>query len=302
MNGGALTNYGSLTINNASTLQCYGAGGVNTFHNAGTFSKQGAGSAQFIVSSTGVAFDNTGSVSVQGGTLEIRSGGSTSQPMDIGPAGTLLFSGSFTYNPGAAITGTGTLTFTSGTHPFAAGQFNPAGTVNFTGGTITLNNSFTPASLGAVGATVTLNVAQSFNDLTLTGTLTGPGDITVAGTFNWSGGTLSGSGRTTIANGATLNLDTTAHQLNRALENNGTANWTAGALQMNGGALTNYNSFTINNPSLVRCLGTGGGQHVSQCRRFHQARRRLGPVHCQQHWGGLRQYRQRQRAGRNSRV
>ena len=65
----------------------------------------------------------------------------------------------------------------------------------------------------------------------LSGTLAGSGDISIAGTFNWSAGTMIGSGKMTLPNGATLNLNGGTHQLNRVLENNGTANWTAGALQ-----------------------------------------------------------------------
>ncbi len=38
------------------------------------------------------------------------------------------------------------------------------------------------------------------------GTLTGSGDITIAGSLNWTGGEIIGDGVTTIAPGGTLNM------------------------------------------------------------------------------------------------
>src|SRR2546427_10012097 len=100
----------------------------------------------------------------------------------------------------------------------------------------------------ATGATMNLS----------SGTLSGSGDVTVTGSLNWSGGTMSGSGRTIIASGGTLNLNNTTHDLNRWLQNDGTATWTAGVLQMSGGTFTKNGSFTANSAATLNCYGTGG--------------------------------------------
>src|SRR5437660_12707976 len=69
---------------------------------------------------------------------------------------------------------------------------------------------------------------------------------------------MSGSWRTIIAIGGTLSLNNTTHDLNRLLQNDGTATWTAGVLQMNGGTFTNNGSFTANSGAGLSCYGTGG--------------------------------------------
>src|SRR6185436_18369349 len=103
--------------------------------------------------------------------------------------------------------------------------------------TVTVNAGATVASLQAGGgsgsrmvalsSTLTVN-GDSLLDTNCTftitsGALTGAGEITIKGSLNWAGGTMSGTGRTSIANGATLNLNTTTHDLNRTLQNDGTA-------------------------------------------------------------------------------
>ncbi len=260
MQGGTFNNNGSFTANTASLLQSYGTGGTNAFNNAGTFIKLGAGTTQFTVSSSGVPFNNTGSVDVQAGTLTLDAGGTSGNTMNVAASGTLSFGSSYTHTPGGSVSGAGTLTFTNGTHSFAAGQFNPTGTVNFSGGTITVNNTFNAAALGTISAFVTFNAPESFGNLTLAsgGTLSGTGNVTVGETLNWTSGTMSGSGTTIVSAGGALNLSNSTHQLNRVLQNDGTATWTAGALQMQGGTFNNNGSFTANTASLLQSYGTGG--------------------------------------------
>jgi len=76
MNGGTIQNDGTFTASSGTTLQSFGLGGTNAFVNNGTFIKQGTGQVQFLVSTTGVAFNNTGTVDVQQGTLAINAGSS----------------------------------------------------------------------------------------------------------------------------------------------------------------------------------------------------------------------------------
>lgn len=76
MADGTFTNNGSFTVNvgSGNTFYSAGLGGTNVFNNAGTFTKQGDGTAQFYTYSTAVTFNNTGIVDVQGGTLSFQSG------------------------------------------------------------------------------------------------------------------------------------------------------------------------------------------------------------------------------------
>jgi hypothetical protein len=261
MNGGSLTNNGTFTVNSGSTLNSYGTGGVNRFDNAGTFIKQGAGAANFFVSSTAIAFNNSGTVEVQAGSLGMDSGGAHTGDFTVAAAGNVRFGGTHTLAATSQISGAGSLTVSSGSFTDAGAV--TIGTATFTGGTATFNNSFTGGSLLTVnGGTVNFNGATSFAaDATLNlsgGALGGSGDVTISGALNWSGGDMFGAGRTIVASGATLTIDNTTHNLNRVLRNEGVGTWTAGALQLNGGTFQNNGSFTANSASGLNCYGTGG--------------------------------------------
>src|SRR5262249_37799968 len=141
MNSGTLTSNGSFTADAPTTLQCYGAGGVNAFNSSGTFSKQGVGDAILFAAPAAMPLYNAGTLSVNGGTLSL-SAGTTSTMLNVENGGTLTFTGSFTYSAGGGVTGAGVLNFNGGTHVFAGGQFDPNGPLNFNGGTVTINNGF----------------------------------------------------------------------------------------------------------------------------------------------------------------
>src|SRR5688572_24478999 len=211
MNNGSFINNGIFTVSSGGGLSCYGTGGVNLFSNAGTFIKQGAGNANFFTSSTAVTFSNNGAVDVQAGTLTFSAGGANSSAITVAAAANFTISGNFTHAITSSVGGAGAFNITGGSHTFAAGaqiaveQFNLSGaTANFAG-----NVSFSNFHFGS-------------------GTLTGAGDITVAELLHWESGTMSGSGRTIVTDGATLTLNNTTHDLNRTLQNDGTATWTAG--------------------------------------------------------------------------
>ena len=243
MNGGTVANNGSFLANGgAATLNCYGTGGVNSFENAGTFTKQGGGTTQFSVSSTAVAFNNSGAVDVQAGTLALVAGGVNSSLILLPTGTTLNLSSSYNHSGSSSISGAGTLNLTGGSQTFAAGAQLNIGQLNWSSATISFADS------------------HSFTNVNFSsGTLTGSGDVTITGSLVWSGGVMNGIGRTIIGSGATLTLDTTTHQLDRVLENDGAATWAAGALQMNGGTFTNRGGFTANGgTSALNCYGTGG--------------------------------------------
>ncbi len=101
----------------------------------------------------------------------------------------------------------------------------------FAGVTITVTSSVTVnkvtsfASLEVTSGLLDIAaVSSAFNDFTLAGSaLTGGGDLTVFGEFNWSSGVMSGSGKTIIPEGGHGDLSGPAVKLlGRTLENAGT--------------------------------------------------------------------------------
>ncbi|MDB5357084.1 MAG: hypothetical protein JWN24_3537 [Phycisphaerales bacterium] len=283
MMGGTFNNNGSFTFNSAAAYQSEGVSYFNAFNNAGSFTKLGAGELDFhgnvnnSFGPTSLPFNNTGTISVQAGILSIEGVlGTSSGHMSTTAPGTLLIGYGYTFNASATITGDGTIGL-AGNYSFAPGQFSPTGTVNFISGTITVNNAFTPTALGTIGATVTFNnavnyngavnihgwatfaAAESFSALTLTGTLDGAGDVTVTGALVWSGGRMQGTGKTVSAATGTLSINTsTSLNLSRVLESDGTATWTGGNLDMNGGTLNNNGSFTYDSAARWDIYGVGG--------------------------------------------
>ena len=121
----------------------------------------------------------------------------------------VLSSGLLTY-------GLGTCTYTTGTECL-------------TGGTINLGSSATHLLDG------TLTLAAQ--DVALNGaTITGGGNLQIAGRFDWNGGTIGGSGTATVLPGAQLNIQSgTVGSLSRTLNNAGTINISTGSIFFNNG-------------------------------------------------------------------
>jgi len=119
MYGAAFNNLAGSTINVQSPLNILGEGGTNTFTNAGTFRQTVTTSTTTfgaVPGYTPVAFNNSGTVDIQTGTLSLQGGG--------------------TIAAGAAFTG--------------------AGFTRFAGGTMTVNGAATGANLALDGGTLTV--------------------------------------------------------------------------------------------------------------------------------------------------
>jgi hypothetical protein len=125
------------------------------------------------------------------------------------------------------------------------------------GGTITNCN----INLDGVGSKVTFaRTTHHTGVMTITGgTLTGPGDVTFAGTLNWSGGAMTGTGRTIIGSGATANILTAAvlKSSARRFENIGTTLVQAGELELSAGGISS-GDFVISSGAI---LHFSGGTH-----------------------------------------
>jgi hypothetical protein len=169
----------------------------------------------------GGPLNDSGTVSVQSGTLRLTAGGTSTGAYQVAAGDTLDFNN-----------GTHTLT--------AASRISGAGVVNFSGGSVGIAGSYAVASPTLVsGGTASFNgTADSTGSLTVSaGTLNGSGLLTVGGAMNWTGGSLSGgNGTVRVLAGGTLSIAPTSQVKfeNYTLEVAGTGTWT-GTAQVYGG-------------------------------------------------------------------
>jgi len=276
-NGGmALINSGTISlrdnraINNAATATWTGAGSwsndtgttfnnlmgatINiqttgdffngTFNNAGDLTKSsGGGDGITRITAT---FNNTGSVEVMSGSLELENGGIHSGSFSVADLATLEFGGgTHNLNTGSAVSGAGRMRYAGGTINFNAGDYGITGITECAGGTTNFFTGVTVSQVGELQITFgTLNLGSGENPTTSMytqsgGTLTGTDTLNVNGALMWSAGTMSGQG-TTNANGGLqlINAGTISLRDTRTLSNAATATWTgAGAFSNDTGAV-----------------------------------------------------------------
>jgi len=133
---------------------------VGTINIAGSFFKSG-GSTTSTTVGAGWTFNNTGFVYVSSGTLNISGGGSASGAFTADFDTVLSFNAPYTLNLGATLDGQGTYT---------------------------INNT----TLTIAGDSSITNVTQA------NGTLSGAGNLSIGGYYDWTSGTISGSGATNV--------------------------------------------------------------------------------------------------------
>ncbi|MBI1296751.1 hypothetical protein GC175_17485 [bacterium] len=106
-NGAAIHNLSSATFVDQLTgkrdIRHDNSGQLERFINEGTFIKSGP-----PFTGVNVAFDNSGTVEVQRGTLGLFGGGSNSGTIDIGEGATMAIRGSYLNDISGIIQGTGT--------------------------------------------------------------------------------------------------------------------------------------------------------------------------------------------------
>ncbi len=215
--GGTFNNNGTVDIQNDNE-GFYSSGTPGPFNNAGLLKRTTGSGIAYIQ----CPFNNTGSVSVSSGTLSISGDGTHTGPFNATGATLTFAGGTQTLSAASTVTAAnlnvsgGTITFNGALSVSAAVNFSfgtvvvnagySAGTSSSFGGTVTLNPAATLTSAGStlnLSGIVTLNSGEAISVTSLNqsgGTLTGSDNITVSGTFAWTGGTHGGSG-TTNANG-----------------------------------------------------------------------------------------------------
>ena len=221
--GAVLENRGSFAVSNDAVVLL--AGGIlPTFANSGTFTKSstsGTGTTDI-----NVFFNNSGTVAVTSGVLNLSNGG-TDNGGSWAPAagGTVrLTSGTFTF--GGAATGSG------------------AGIVDFNGAVVVVNGSFANAAQTRLSG----------------GNLDGSGVISTSGLFTWSGGSFNGGGGTMTAGGGMSLTGSSAKTINAYhLVNTGPATWGGlGNITMGSAAtIDNRGTFNIINDSTLSYAGGG---------------------------------------------
>jgi fibronectin-binding autotransporter adhesin len=243
----------------------FGTGTLNILHD-GSFIEVGSAAIQ-------ATFNNSGSASVNDGTLTLNGGGTQSGSFAVPTVqGALEFAGgTFDFQSTSSIS-TPNVVFSGGTAGIN-GTYNVTGSSTFSGATVTFNSGTTVGNLGAAvtvsGGSVTFNAGQA---ITLTalllsgGTLNGSDNLTVSGLFTWWGGTMSGTG-TTTANGG-ITIDGSGMTLARPLTNTGTALWTGpGDIAATADAVFNnplnavfdiQNNQTFSGPSCIPVFNNAG--------------------------------------------
>ena len=173
-------------------------GGTAAVNNDGTFEKTGSATTSTI----SALFNNSGTVNVEAGTLDLTGGGT-----DVG----------------ATYEGVGTVEFGGGTRTLDAAS-SITGNALFGGGTTTVNGGVGTGLMSVAGGTATFNGTVSTGSLTeSSGVINGTGTLTVTGLSTLSGGTQSGSGTTVAQGGAAFTGVSFGLDAGRTLQLGGTS-------------------------------------------------------------------------------
>jgi hypothetical protein len=152
LNNGTINNMAGATFALAAGSGIGNAGGINALNNAGVFSQSGSAASQVAV-----PLNNTATLQVQSGTLDLSSGGSYTGSFSLSGGAMLQFGGgTHILNAGANISGTGSLSITGGSVTDVAGV-NVSGAASISGGSASFSGAFDVASLTMTGGALTLD-------------------------------------------------------------------------------------------------------------------------------------------------
>jgi hypothetical protein len=234
---------GNLAIQGDPTFSYSLGGATSSLNVLGTLSRTTSANPAIL----SLPVNDSGTVSVQSGTLRLAGGGTSSGAYTAATGATLDFNGGTHALGGTtSITGAGTVSFTAG-NISDAGTYAVTGTSLVAGGTVAFN--------AASSSTGTLVVGS--------GTLGGAGLFTVSGPMTWTGGALSGTGGTTrVLSSGTLSLAPagTIQLAAYTLELAGTGTWSAAQTLQTGSAavlrvLAGANLTVSGDPTINAALG-----------------------------------------------
>lgn len=242
-NNNAITFWNGATINQRGTFNDangfasfieHSVGGPHNFNNIGTYNKQ---SNTLTTTDFGLAFNNSGTVNVNAGTLRI-SGGSSTGVFAIAAGATLNFQDGNNVLNGATTQGLGTFAITS----------------DNVGG----------------DAVVTVNGGTHTTPFLLSGSVLTGSSHTFQGAAAWTGGAISGAGTTDFANHVAITgPGTKLLGGGRILNLHGTTDWSGNtgnnnnAIQFSGGGtLNNLGTFNDGNAFASFIEHSVGGPHV----------------------------------------
>ena len=127
---------------------------------------------------------------------------------------------------------------------------------------------------------------MTLNDLTLgSGTLTGAGDITVAGSLNLERWNNERDRPNDHSQRSHVKPEYDDARSERTLQNDGTATWTVGALQMNGGTFINNGKFYGEQWSRLELLRVLAGPTRLTIQAHSPSWAPERPLFCQQYRG-----------------
>jgi hypothetical protein len=200
---------GSLSASGTVGFTYNQGNGASTMTNGGAFVSGGS------VSVSGI-FNNTGTLAVQSGLLQLGGGGNWSgtQSVTIGTSALLNFN--------------------NGTHVLSGGiTVSGAGELRVTGASVVITGTLDGLATARVTAgSAAFDVVQpvSVSQLLLQGgTLSGTGTMNVTNQFTWGGGTLRGTGLTQLNLTASASFEAgTKVLLERTLVIGGAATWSSG--------------------------------------------------------------------------
>ncbi|MHC4218704.1 MAG: beta strand repeat-containing protein, partial [Planctomycetota bacterium] len=251
-----MTNLGLFDVQTDADITFFGTAGA--IDNQGTFRKSGGTD----LTSVTVAFDSTGPVVVQTGTVSFNGGGTFTN--DFTGLGSVGFGGGTTTVTAASTIAVTDLTFGGGVTDMAASPITVLNAI-FSGGTsdlhdtvLLIDTSITVSGGGPHTFQSTVNLLDNGDTLTVSngtvdfssgepiavttynqsgGVLRGSDTVTISGLLTWTGGDMDGTG-TTIANGD-MAFSGGIKDLLRNLEVAGDTTWTNGLFRIVDGVLTN---------------------------------------------------------------
>lgn len=216
-------------------------GSSNSINNAGTFNKTGTSN---LFLNNGVAVHNSGTLNLQGGSMQVFGGGSNTGGINVSAGSTLFFGTNFTHGAGSTISGGGNVSFHFSSHSISGG-FSASGLVDLFLANVTIGSTFNSSGVTVNNSTLNVNADQTWGALSLTNfpSFGGSGNVTVTGATTWSDGQVTGGGTLTAMGGVTMTGGTKT--LARTLENGGAGSWSSGTLFFQNATLRNLASGTF---------------------------------------------------------